>query len=117
MKTPSAQLSMREMRKRGYIVAKVEYWNSFTHHRVDLFGLIDLLCLAKNDRIGVQTTSYTHIADHRQKALQSVFLVPILQSGIRYVLHGWKKGKTGRWELKEEEMVLGEDGGAVVMRE
>ena len=117
MLTPSTQLSMREMRKRGYLVGKTEYWNSFTHHRVDLWGILDFLCLRSGEIVGLQTTSYTNIAGHRQKILQSITVIPILQSGMRLLLQGWKKGKTGRWELKEEEYVLDEQGKNVLIKE
>jgi len=44
-KTPATQLTLREMRKRGYTCEVVEHWNSFTQRRNDLFGFIDVLCL------------------------------------------------------------------------
>ena len=53
MKTPATQLTLREMRKRGYTAFVVEHWDSFTKHRKDLFGFIDVLCLGDGEVIGV----------------------------------------------------------------
>jgi len=44
-KTPATQLTLREMRKRGYTAFVVEHWDSFARKRRDLFGFADILCL------------------------------------------------------------------------
>jgi len=52
-KTPATQLTLREMRKRGYTCEVVEHWNSFVRKRFDLFGMFDILCLGDGEVVGV----------------------------------------------------------------
>lgn len=53
------QRTLAELKKRGYVVAIVERWNSFAHIRQDLFGFIDILAFhpEKNEILGIQATA------------------------------------------------------------
>lgn len=107
--TSPTQLSLKEMRSRGYRCEVVEYWHHFAKCRKDLFGIIDILCLGNGETIGLQTTDYTSISKHRTKALESENLRPWLLAGNRYVLHGWKKKDT-EWLLIEENFEIPDEG-------
>jgi hypothetical protein len=45
---------MALLRERGYQVAPVERWNSFTKQKHDLFGCIDLLAIGNGETVAVQ---------------------------------------------------------------
>mgnify|MGYP000034231432 FL=1 len=102
-KSPT-QLSLELMRARGYTCAITEHWNSFARIRQDLFGFIDVLCLGDGEIIGVQTTSRGNISKRAAKIKEHENLLPVLDSGIRIVIHGWAKNKSNRWEVKESEI-------------
>lgn len=92
------------MRARGYTCQVVEHWNSFVKIRQDLFGFIDVLCLGDGEIIGVQTTTRDHISSRATKIREHKNILPVLDSGMRVVIHGWKKNQSNRWEVKETEI-------------
>lgn len=100
------QLSLRHMRKQGYLCAITEHWNPYTRHRQDLFGMFDFLAIRENEIIGVQTTSAGALSSHRRKIEICPSKVPWLRSGGQIVLHGWRKiqkpQKRSKYVLKEE---------------
>ena len=102
-KSPT-QLSLELMRARGYTCAIVEHWNPFARIRQDLFGFIDVLCLGDGEVVGVQTTSRSHISNRAKKIREHDNLLPVLDSGIRILIHGWAKNKSNRWEVTESEI-------------
>ena len=102
-KSPT-QLSLELMRARGYTCQVVEHWNPFARIRQDLFGFIDVLCLGDGEIIGVQTTSRAHISTRAAKIKEHENLLPVLDAGIRIIVHGWAKNKSNRWEVKESEI-------------
>ena len=91
------------LRERGYMVATVEHYNSFTKRKHDLFGCIDLLAIGNGETVAVQVTSKPHLANRRHKIEEAEAYPEMIRSGWRIVLHGWFKEKN-RWQLKEVEL-------------
>lgn len=101
MSSPT-QRSKALMEREGYTVAIVERWNAFAKIRQDLFGFLDLLCVADGKGVvGVQTTSASNMAARRAKIREHVHYAAVEGAGIRVELHGWKKVRN-RWECKRE---------------
>lgn len=94
------QLSKRELEKEGYLVEITERWNSFARKRKDLFDFIDLLAIRKGEVVGVQTTSLSNINARIKKIQEHPNYRPVIDSGIKIVVHGSYKEKN-RWKLKE----------------
>ena len=98
------QLTLRELRKRGGYVSKVEYWNNFANRRIDAFGIIDVLYLPPEGPLqGIQVTSYTNHAARRNKAQSKPELEAWKKSGCEFWIHSWRKVKN-RWVLREEKL-------------
>ena len=102
-KSPT-QLSLELMRARGYTSSVVEHWNPFARIRQDLFGFIDVLCLGDGEIVGVQTTTAKNMSARITKIREHENLLPVLDSGMRVLIHGWQKNKSNRWEVKETEI-------------
>lgn len=100
-KTSPTQRTLAEMRKRGYLSAVVERWNSHARIRQDLFGLIDVICLGDGETIAVQTTSGSNVSDRIRKIAESDKVAEIRKAGWKIVVHGWRKAANGRWTLRE----------------
>lgn len=98
--TPRSKALLNE---RGYIVATVEHYNSFTKRKHDLFGCIDLLAIGNGETVAVQVTSKNHLSDRKRKIEEAEAYPDMLRSGWRVVLHGWFKEKN-RWHVKEVEL-------------
>lgn len=104
-----AERSLKNMRKRGYHAEVVEKWIPRANVRKDLFGFIDIVAVGNGETVGVQSTSYSNISSRRKKIIDSEYLEPLLNSGWRIIIQGWKSKKVGkvkRWECKEEEVKL-----------
>ncbi len=109
MKESPTQRSLKELRKRGYMVAITEKWNPFAKIRQDLFGFIDLLAIRGNEVLAVQTTSGTNVAARVAKIVSLQAARLWLESPNRkIVVHGWAKrgprGKRKEWTVREEEI-------------
>ena len=97
------QRTTKLLRERGYIVATVEYYNSFTRRKHDLFGCIDLLAIGNGETLAVQVTSKSNMSARIRKIEDNEALPEMLRSGWRVIVHGWFKNKSNRYELKETE--------------
>lgn len=83
----------------------VEKFNSFTKTRKDLWGIIDILAIRKDEVLGVQTTSYGDVSKRVKKIADSEHIGAIREAGVRVVVHGWKRNlKTKRWEVREVDL-------------
>ncbi len=83
----------------------VERYSTFTRKRHDLWGVIDILAIRRDEVLGVQTTSYGHVPDRVKKITDSEHISAIREAGIRVVVHGWRKNpKTNRWEVREVDL-------------
>lgn len=108
--------SLEHMRRLGFTAQVVERWIPQARRRIDLFGVIDLVCLKPGQIIGVQTTSGGNLAARRTKSMAEPRLREWLSAGARYELHGWRKaGPRKTWGVVREELALDESGQVVVM--
>ncbi len=103
MSTSPTQLTLAEMRKRGFVCQVVEKFNSFTKRYNDLFGFIDVLCLGENEIIGVQCTSDSNLSTRVAKITDHENVGAVRKAGIRILAHGWRK-KGRRWSLREVDL-------------
>lgn len=104
MSSPTER-SLAKLRKDGYVAEIVEKFNSFTKTRKDLWGIIDILAIRRDEVLGVQTTSWANVSARVKKITDSEHIGAIREAGIRVVVHGWRKNpKTNRWEVREVDL-------------
>ena len=89
------------LRARGWHVEIVERWNPHSRTRHDLFGFLDLLCIGPDGLLGVQTTSGTNVAARVRKITDAPLVGLVRDCGIAIHVHGWRKDKAGRWQVRE----------------
>lgn len=88
-------------RERGYSFEIVEHYNAFAGRKNDLFGFIDALAVGPEGIVGVQMTSKSNMAARMTKAKAAPAYKNWLASGARFVVMGWEKNKSGRYEFVE----------------
>jgi hypothetical protein len=99
--TSPTQRSLKLLRERGLRAEVTERWNQWAKVRQDLFGIIDIVAIGDKQTFGVQTTSYSNMSA-RVKKIQDSDAYPLLkEAGWNIIVHGWKKNKSNRWEVKE----------------
>ncbi len=97
------QLSLRHLRKQGYIAAVVERWNPHAKIRQDLFGIIDVLAVGNGETIGVQCTSYSNVSKRVNKMAESEAIDHLRDADWRLIVQGWYKD--GRfWRVREVDI-------------
>lgn len=89
------QRSKALMEERGYLVAIVEHWNSFTRRRHDLFGAFDLLGVGEEGTLAVQTTSASNVSARVRKISDMESVAAARKAGWRLEVHGWRKSGRG----------------------
>ena len=82
----------------------VEHYNWFSKSRQDLFGILDLVALLDGDTIGIQTTSAANISARVKKITECEHLPALRKAGWTILVHGWRKGKDGKWALREVDL-------------
>lgn len=97
--TPT-QLSLRHLRADGYVCEVVERFNHFTNTRHDLFNVADILAIRSGEVLMVQTTSSSNVAARVRKIADNPHVATIREAGIGIHVHGWKKNKSNRYELR-----------------
>lgn len=95
------QRTLAEMRKRGYLCEVVERWNPHARVRNDLYGFIDVLCIADTETIGVQATSGSNVSARVKKIADAENTARVRSAGWRILVQGWTKQKNGRYALRE----------------
>lgn len=100
MTASPTQLSLKELRKTCTAVQVVEKWNPHARIRQDLFGFVDILALDGAETIAVQSTSWANVSSRAKKIAESDLVGAVREAGWRILIHGWRKGKNGRYELK-----------------
>jgi hypothetical protein len=100
--TSPTQLSLRDLRNRGYTAQVVERFNPFAKVRQDLFGFIDIVAIreGENGVTGVQTTSGPNVAARIAKAKTIPALKTWLFACNGLYVHGWTKKKAVRKDGK-----------------
>lgn len=101
--TPTAR-GVAKLKANGYRVAVVEKWDPHARIRQDLFGIIDLLAIRNGETLAVQTTSSSNVAARMTKIADSEATPDIRAAGWRFEVHGWRKGKNGRWQCRVEDV-------------
>ena len=99
MSTSPTELSLRHLRKEGWLVDVCERWvpnpsSPGGGKRRDLFGLVDLIAVKDTRTMGVQTTSHTNVSNHLTKMTDEFhkpFLHTLAVAGWIIVCHGWRK--------------------------
>lgn len=99
--TSPTQRSLAHLRKLYPLVQVVEKWIPQARKRVDLYGIIDILCVSDSEIAGVQATSGTNVAARVSKIAESPATPVLRKAGIRILVHGWRKNAAGRWTLRE----------------
>jgi hypothetical protein len=104
-KTPT-QRSLEYMRNLGWTVAVVERSSNFrgVFRRHDLFGIADLMYLADGEAGLVQVTSGSNVSARIKKIADSEHIADIRKAGLRVWVHGWTKGKNGKYTLREVDL-------------
>jgi hypothetical protein len=98
------QLSLKNLRDRGFIAEITEKYNFFAKVRQDLFGWVDILALGEGQTLAVQTTSRANIAARAKKIAESPALPEAIRANWRIEVHGWDKDKHGKWRVKILEL-------------
>lgn len=88
---------MDHLRKLGWSAAVVEKWNPHARVRQDLFGVVDVLAVARGETLAVQATSDSNVRSRVVKLEDSEILPELREAGWRIEVWGWRKRK-GRWE-------------------
>lgn len=101
--TPTS-LTLRELRKTWPLVEVVEHWDAFAHVRHDLFGFVDVLAVGPNGVLAVQTTSAPNVSARVRKIADHPSLPHVRAAGWQIEVHGWRKNKTNRWELRRVDI-------------
>ena len=107
-KRPSAsksptQRSLKHLRDAGYTVAVVERWNPHARIRQDLFGIFDLLAIRRDEIAGVQVTA-SGVSERISKITDAELTPRVRESGMRILIHGWRKNAAGKWVLREVDI-------------
>lgn len=102
------QRTLAECRKRGYTVQVVEHWNAFARRRIDLFGVIDLVCITPFGIMGIQACAGSSHATRRTKIAAEPRAKLWTDAGARLEIWSWSKtgarGAVKKWTLRTEEV-------------
>lgn len=74
-------------------------------HRVDLYGILDILAVGPTGTLGVQCSTLKGFNAHRRKIEQAPETVLLLEAGWQIELHGWYKPKH-RWVCRAVRFLL-----------
>lgn len=94
--TSPTKKSLDRLRKDGYLVEITEHWNPHAGVRNDLWGFCDLLAIKGKEIIAIQVTSQSNMQARVDKILKHKNYLPVKNSGIKIMVHGWAKGKDGK---------------------
>ncbi|MDH5183638.1 MAG: hypothetical protein OEX12_07060 [Gammaproteobacteria bacterium] len=99
MATSPTQLTLKKLRKEGYLAAVTEHWNPFAKIRQDLFGFVDVLGVSEKGTIAVQATSYSNMSARVKKIEDHDNLRWVREAGWQIEVWGWHKIKN-RWQVR-----------------
>lgn len=102
-KAPNYNKRTEELwRSRGCSFAIAESYNAFAGVKHDLFGFIDAIAVGPDEGVvGIQMTSRSNMAARMSKAKACPAFANWIASGARFVVIGWSKNKSGRYEFVE----------------
>lgn len=101
------QLSMDNLRARGFFVENVE--QNLRQGKIvwkkDLFGFADILCLKENEIVVVQTTTRSNMYARIKKITDHENVAIVRKAGIKILVHGWLWTKRSEgWEVIEIDL-------------
>jgi hypothetical protein len=105
MANSPTQNSLASLRAQGYICWIVEYYNSFSRKRVDMFAAWDLIALRENEVLFVQTTSASNVSARVKKIAGNEYTPDIRKAGVRLEVHGWSSKKVGNRRVYSQRVV------------
>ena len=97
------QLSLKHLKTNGWDVCIVEKWIAQAKKRIDAFGFGDLLGYHP-EYVGAtlfQVTTYDNTSARKKKILENICAKGWIKAGNGVIIHGWKKNKNKKWEVKE----------------
>lgn len=89
------QLSLEHLAKEGYLAGVVEKRLPRCMITKDLFGFIDIIAVRGGEVLAVQSTSSSNMASRITKIANHENVGAVRESGMRIVVHGWRKTKAG----------------------
>lgn len=89
------QLSLEHLRAQGYLAETVEKRLPRCMITKDLFGFIDIIAVRRDEVLGVQATSSANVAARIAKIASHDNVAAVRESGMRIVVHGWRKTRAG----------------------
>lgn len=94
---PTTRLSVQYLEALGYLVQVVESRIPHTFITRDAFGILDLIAVRRDEILGVQVTGDNSgdVARRVRKITDHENTPRLRESGMRLVVHGWKRTKTG----------------------
>jgi len=86
----------------------VETFNHHVQRKKDLLGIGDVLGVHPVDRVMmlVQATTAAHVPDRLKRCRARRELAIWLRAGGLFEVHGWRRGKDGRWQLRRVPVTL-----------
>ncbi len=100
MAASPTELSLRALRRDGWVAEVVERFNPHARVRNDLFGVIDILAIRGDETLGVQATSDSNVSARVRKIAESEHIAAIREAGWSVFVWGWKKDGT-RWVCRK----------------
>ncbi len=93
----------------GYVGERVEYWESFSRRRKDLFGFGDLLMIHPESGVTliIQVCATSSKSSRRKKILSIPLARQWLLAGNDIIIHHWEK-VGNRWESTAVALTLDE---------
>jgi hypothetical protein len=88
-------LSVKYLTRLGYLCHIVEKRIPGTFITKDMYGFIDILAVRPGEILGVQSTSWDHVSHRVNKIAEHENVGRVRESGMRIVVHGWKRTKQG----------------------
>lgn len=88
---PYTQKSLALIRDHNFTAEVVEKWIMGANIRKDLFGLIDIIAIARGRVLGIQSTGINGRKEHQQTILGHENTVKWLESGAELLQISWDK--------------------------
>lgn len=108
-KASPTQRALAHCKAQGWAAAIVERWNQYAKIRQDLFGFADLVVLRPQAIVAVQVTSGSNHAARRTKILAEPRAKMWHDCGGVVEVWSYTKRKTGRYEMRVEEVSFDAD--------
>ncbi len=112
-RTSPTQLSLKLMRRLGYMCGIVEKWNMHAKVRQDLFGCIDIVAVGGGVTVGIQACIGDDLTTRLKKIHGLEYEdVPVERrlhdASWQLVIHGWRK-LGSRWVCRIYNVHTGEE--------